>query len=209
MVGPDEAVEGGEQQVGDELFDLLASTVAHSGLELVDLEVRPGLVRLVVDGPGGAQLDAIADATRAVSGVLDAHDPLPGSRYSLEVSSPGVERPLRTPAHYARAVGETVTVRTVAGGPGARRFTGRLVSSDDEGFVIRCLDEGGTVSGEASQEMGEGGDEDATLRFAYGDVERARTVFEWGASDKPRSGASTRRGAGGRRGTDRKKVTTP
>ncbi len=181
--------------MGDELFDLLASTVAHCGLELVDLEVRPGLVRAVVDGPGGAPLDAIAEATRAVSAVLDSHDPLPGHRYTLEVTSPGVERPLRTPAHFARAVGETVTVRTLSGEPGARRLTGRLLCADGEGFAL--------------QPAGEQGQDGPSVRFAYSEIERARTVFEWGVSEGPGGGASKRRGAGGRRGTDRKRVTTP
>ena len=196
----------------DELFDLLASTVAHSGLELVDVEVRPGLVRVVVDGPGGAQLDAIAEATRAVSAALDSRDPLPGHRYTLEVTSPGVERPLRTPAHFARAVGETVTVRTVSGEPGARRLTGRLVTADDEGFVIVPAGEHGHHEQHGQHgphEGGEGGEGDATVRFAYSEIDRARTVFEWGVSESPGGGASTRRGAGGRRGTDRKRVTTP
>lgn len=181
--------------MGDELFELLASTVAHNGLELVDVEVHSSLVRLVVDGPGGAQLDAIAEATRAVSAVLDSHDPLPGHRYTLEVTSPGVERPLRTPVHFARAVGETVTVRTVAGDPGARRLTGRLLSTDDDGFVL--------------EPSGDSGDTPSAVRLAYSDVERARTVFEWGVSGGPRNGASAPRGAGSRRGTDKKKVTTP
>lgn len=200
--------------MADELFDLLATTVAHSGLELVDLEIRTGVVRVVVDRPGGAPLDVISEATRAVSGVLDSHDPMPGVRYTLEVTSPGVERPLRTPAHFARAVGETVTVRTLAGGPGARRFTGRLVSADDDGFVLAPAGADG-LDGDGAQEANEdGGDahvgrHGSTVRFAYSDVERARTVFEWGASEGPRRGASTRRAAGGRRGTDRKRVTTP
>jgi ribosome maturation factor RimP len=176
--------------VGDELFDLLAPSVASFGLELLDVEVRPGLVRLVVDGPGGAQLDAIAETTRAVSHVLDAHDPQPGRRYTLEVTSPGVERPLRTPGQFARAVGETVTVRTATGDAGTRRHTGRLVEADDEGFVIE------------DAHHGDDGD-DARQRFAYADIERARTVFEWGSSGRPR-----RATAGGRE-TDRKRVTTP
>jgi ribosome maturation factor RimP len=194
--------------VVDELFDLLASTVAHSGLELVDVEVRPGLVRVVVDGPGGAQLDAIADATRAVSAALDSRDPLPGHRYTLEVTSPGVERPLRTPAHFARAVGETVTIRTVAGEPGARRLTGRLVTADDEGVVIVPAPEH-RQRPDGPHGDGEGGEGDTSVRFAYSEIERARTVFEWGVSESPGGGASRRRGAGGRRGTDRKRVTTP
>jgi ribosome maturation factor RimP len=179
--------------MGDELVQLLAPVVASTGLELVDVEVRNGLVRVTVDGPEGAGLDAIAEATRAVSAYLDEHDPLPSQRYTLEVSSPGVERPLRQPRHFQRAVGETVSVRTVGGGEGERRFTGRLAAADDEGFVLQ----------------GEGLGEDGR-RFAYADIERARTVFEWGApSPKAGRGRAARRGASGDRGTDREKVTTP
>jgi ribosome maturation factor RimP len=155
------------------------------------VEVRPGLVRLVVDAPGGAQLDAIAEATRAVSAALDSHDPLPESRYTLEVTSPGVERPLRTPSQFARAVGETVSVRTAAGNPGERRVTGELVSADEDGFVLQV------------------GGQEERRRYTYDEVERARTVFEWGSAERPGGpgGSSRHRGGGG--GTDRKKVTTP
>lgn len=176
----------------DELFDLLASTVASTGLELLDVEVKTGLVRVVVDGPAGAGLEAISDATRAVSSVLDDHDPMPGRRYTLEVTSPGVERPLRTPRHFARAVGETVTVRTRSGGEGERRLTGVLAEADEEGFVLR-----GDGLGDAGR------------RLAYDEVERARTVFEWGASRPPAGKAPARGGVGRQRGADREKVTTP
>lgn len=173
----------------DELVDLLAPTVAPFGLELVEVEVRAGLVRVVVDGPEGAPLDAIAEATRAVSSVLDANDPLPGIRYTLEVSSPGVERPLRTPSHFARAVGETVTVRTLEGAEGERRFTGTLTAADDEGFVLAGAGPG-----------------DAAKRFAYEDIERARTVFRWEPAERARRGAPRR---AARHGTEKKKVRTP
>ena len=176
----------------DELFDLLASTVAPLGLELVDLEVRGGLVRVVVDRPEGADLATIADATRAVSALLDTHDPVPGQHYTLEVTSPGVERPLRTPAHFRRAMGETVSGRPLSGGAGERRFTGRLDAADDEGFVL------------IADDLGPDG-----RRFAYDEVERARTVFEWGAPPRPGRGQRGRRGGSGQRGTDREKVTTP
>lgn len=190
----------------DELFDLLASTVAPSGLELVDLEVRPARVRVVVDGPGGAQLDAIAEATRLVSAALDAHDPLPGQRYTLEVSSPGVERPLRSRQQFARAVGETVSVRTVSGDPGARRVTGRLESVDDDGFVLRSDEaQAGSARGDGAAAA------PGSLRhFAFDEVERARTVFEWGpAQGDAQPGKSGKRRRHGGRGTDRKKITTP
>jgi len=166
-----------DDQVDDELSDLLASAVAPLGLDLVDIERRATSVRVVVDRTGGVDLEAIAAATRAVSVVLDGHDPFPGQRYTLEVSSPGVERKLRTPSHFERAVGEKVTVRTVAGGKGERRVTGRLASADAHGFVLQ------------SDEL-PGGER----RLAYDEVERARTVFEWGSQ----SPAPARRGVSGR-----------
>jgi ribosome maturation factor RimP len=189
--------------VDDELSDLLASTVAPLDLELVDLERRATSVRVVVDRRGGVDLEAIAAATRAVSAVLDAHDPFPGQRYTLEVSSPGVERRLRTPGHFERAVGEKVTVRTVAGGQGERRVTGRLASADADGFEL----EGDELPGGAR-------------RFTYDEVERARTVFEWGAPSpkaarkgparqgKARQAGRSARPAEGKPAT-RKKVATP
>jgi len=181
--------------VGDELFDILAPTVTGLGLELVDLELRSGLLRVVVDRTGGVDLDTISSVTRAVSEVLDRHDPFPGHRYTLEVSSPGVERPLRTPAHFVRAVGETVSVRTVAGGQGERRVQGQLVAVDDDGIVL----------------TGAGLPEDGR-RLAFEDIERARTVFEWGARTRPtparRKGAARRRADSTASGGDRERITT-
>jgi ribosome maturation factor RimP len=204
--GPrDEQLKGGEHPVGDELFDLLAPAVATFSLELLDVELRPGLVRLVVDGPGGAQLDAIAEATRAISHLLDAHDPQPGRRYTLEVTSPGVERPLRTPAHFVRALGEKVSIRTTAGDPGSRRYNGALVEADDDGIVVE-------LDGESAGGAGGIAEGPGRRRFAYSDIERARTVFEWGSADRTGPGRRAQkhdpRTAGGQ-GTDRKKVTTP
>jgi len=180
--------------VEEELLELLATAVAPLGLELVDLEVRPGTVRVVVDRPDGADLDTIAEATRCVSTVLDGHDPLPGHHYTLEVSSPGVERRLRTPRHFERAVGEIVTVRTTAGSPGERRVRGRLAGADEEGFVL------------VGDELPPDG-----RRFAYDEVERARTVFEWGGQPRPsdrRRGSAAHRAAPSPGGADREKVTT-
>jgi ribosome maturation factor RimP len=167
--------------VDDELVELLASTVAALGLEMVDAEVRAGLVRVVVDRSGGADVDSIAEATRAISTLLDEHDPQPGRRYTLEVSSPGVERPLRAPQQFAKALGEIVTVRTVTGGPGERRVRGRLAVADEDGFVLE------------GEDLGEGG-----RRFCYDEIERARTVFDWPATPPPpgaRRGAAKRHGA--------------
>ena len=118
-----------------DLIAVLRPVVTAAGLELVDVELRSGVLLVTVDRPGGVDLQALTDANRVVSGVLDELDPIPG-RYSLEVSSPGVERTLRTPDHFAKAVGETVSVKTRPQVPGERRLRGTLLAADDEGFEL-------------------------------------------------------------------------
>lgn len=140
--------------------ELVEPVLAAEGFELVDAELSSGALRVFVDRPGGIDLDAVAAASTIVSQVLDEHDPVPG-RYTLEVSSPGVERPLRRPEHFARFVGTTVNVKTRAEVAGERRVQGLLEAADDEGVVV------------------------AGRRLSYGDIERARTVFEWGPAPKP------------------------
>ena len=78
----------------DELFTRLQPLLAAADLELVDVELRSGVLLVTVDRDGGVDLEALTDANRAVSALLDELDPIPG-RYTLEVSSPGVERTLR------------------------------------------------------------------------------------------------------------------
>ena len=119
-----------------------------------------------VDREGGINLDELGEATRDVSAALDDIDPIPG-RYTLSVSSPGLERRLRTPEHFARALGETVTVRIHAGTADVRRVTGTLQSADETGCTL------------VGPEVPEG-----ELRVAYDQIERARTVFEWGPEHK-------------------------
>jgi ribosome maturation factor RimP len=160
----------------EELLIALRPVVESVDLELVDVERRGGVLAVTVDRPGGVDLDALTTANRAVSRALDELDPIPG-RYSLEVSSPGLERPLRTAAHFARAVGETITVKTRPQVPGERRRRGRLVSADDEGFELDL---------EPTEEAADGG----IAHFLYSDIDRARTVFDWGpaAGDQRASG---------------------
>lgn len=181
--------------MGDELHDVLSSLLAAHGLDLVDLEIGPGLVRVTVDRPGGIDLDGLASANRAVSAALDELDPMPG-RYTLEVSSPGVERRLRTPEQFARAVGETVSVRTVADSGGPRRVQGRLASADATGFSL----EGPELAG-------------GSRRLSYDEVERARTVFEWGAAPSASRRPAKRRAGAAAAGPATKdatgRVTTP
>jgi ribosome maturation factor RimP len=145
-----------------DLASALSPVLEARGLDLVDVEVHGAQLTVFVDREGGVGLDDLGEVTRDVSAALDELDPMPG-RYTLSVSSPGLERRLRTPEHFARAVGETVTVRVDAGTSRVRRITGTLVGADDAGCTL------------AGPEM-PGGEE----RVEYDQIERARTVFEWG-----------------------------
>ncbi len=149
-----------------ELADVLAPLLEARGLDLVDVEYSGSELIVFVDREGGVDLDALGEATRAVSSALDEIDPLPG-RYTLTVSSPGLERRLRTPEQFVRAVGEAVTVRVHGGTADVRRVSGTLESADENGFTLVGPDL-----------------PDGSLRIDYGDVERARTVFEWGPQPK-------------------------
>ena len=162
----------------EDLIPVLEPMLAAAELELVDVELRSGVLLVTVDRPGGVDLEALTDANRAVSAVLDEIDPIPG-RYSLEVSSPGVERSLRTPSHFAKAVGETVTVKTRPQVPGDRRLRGRLVGADDGGLTLE-------VDGRS----------DGPVRLAYSDIDKARTVFLWGPEPKSGKQAAAKKDAG-------------
>jgi ribosome maturation factor RimP len=152
--------------IAEEVAGLVAPLLADLGLSLYDCEHHGGTVRVTVDRPGGVDLETLSLATRVVSRELDHADPIPG-RYTLEVTSPGLERALRTPAHFRASLGATVSVRTRPGIE-PRRVQGMLREADDDGIVV--------VAAEGDL---------AEVRLAYADVERARTVFTWGGAPKP------------------------
>ncbi|HVW33322.1 MAG TPA: ribosome maturation factor RimP [Acidimicrobiia bacterium] len=138
------------------------------GLELVDVEFegsgRARTLRLSIDREGGVDLDTLAEANGPVSDALDAVDAVSGP-YNLELSSPGVERPLRRPSDFRRFIGTPVSVKSHEPIAGARRHRGLLVVADDEGIGLE-------VDGQAR-------------RFPYDAIASARTVFEWGPAPKP------------------------
>jgi ribosome maturation factor RimP len=150
----------------DNLASALSPLLEAKGLDLIDVELRGNELTVFVDCEGGVNLEALSDATRAVSAALDEIDPIPG-RYTLSVSSPGVERRLRTPGHFSRAVGEAVTIRINGGTEAVRRVSGTLESADEQGCTV------------VGPDVPEG-----SLRIAYEEIERARTVFEWGGQPK-------------------------
>jgi ribosome maturation factor RimP len=143
--------------------ELVRPVVEASGLELWDVSFRKEggrmVLRVMVDRAGGVDLDAISTTSERLSRRLDLEGFSPERAYSLEVSSPGLERALREPRHFERSVGERVRVKTVAPVGGRRVHEGALVSADAEAIVIAS----------------DGGE----LRVPYADVASARTVFDW------------------------------
>jgi len=148
-----------------ERIDALAAPLCDRvGVELVDVEYEGGVVRLVVDQPEGVGMDAIANLTREVSRALDHEDPISGT-YTLEVTSPGLERPLKCPEHFVRALGRDVTVKTAPGVEGDRRVVGVLTSVGSDGIVVR--------------------EEDGSERSVrHDEILKARTVFTWTPESK-------------------------
>lgn len=113
----------------DELGALLGPVVAGQGCELWEIEYAPraggGLLRLYIDSPDGITVDDCERVSRAVSDTLDAADPI-AARYTLEVSSPGLDRVLRTRAHFERFAGARVRLEMMQPIDGRKRFSGRL-----------------------------------------------------------------------------------
>jgi ribosome maturation factor RimP len=119
-----------------EVVALLEPVVAAAGFDLEDVELRSvgrrTLVRVLVDGENGITLDDIATVSQAVSDSLDADDPLGDEPYTLEVSSPGVDRPLTLPRHWRRNVGRLVAVTLTDG----TQLTARLTAVDDTSATL-------------------------------------------------------------------------
>ncbi|ARD41919.1 ribosome maturation factor RimP [Actinomyces gaoshouyii] len=132
------------------LTDLLAPVVEAEGLFLEGIETtragKHSVVRVIVDlpdGPGDLDLDRIGEATAALSAALDDADPVKG-QYSLEVSTPGAERELRSPRHFRRAVGHSATL-TTAGGVETPESTGSAAPITVTGVVTQVDDETVTI----------------------------------------------------------------
>jgi ribosome maturation factor RimP len=166
------------------LREIVEPIVNDLGLDLYDLDFAGSTLTIVIDlppkdddavpdeqapsadKPEGVAVAEIIAVSRAVGRAFDELDPIE-SAYSIEVSSPGLERSLRTPTHFARAVGEIVAVKTVPGLEIGRNLQGRLVAADDAGITLEL---------ERSAEP---------RTIAYADIEKARTVFVWAKQPKP------------------------
>ncbi|HTW73291.1 MAG TPA: ribosome maturation factor RimP [Steroidobacteraceae bacterium] len=146
----------------EQLMALAEPLLTQLGCELVDLEYAPGrtraLVRVFIDRPEGVSIDDCERVSRELSALLDVEDPVP-TAYTLEVSSPGLDRVLRTREHFRRFVGDRVRVELKVAREGRRRYTGRLTALDDEGVE---LDVDGVM-----------------VRVPFGQIGRARLAPQW------------------------------
>jgi len=131
----------------DQLIELLDPIVVGLGYELWELEyaTRPGggLLRLYIDSPDGISVDDCARVSRAVSEALDAADPIT-HEYTLEVSSPGLDRVLRTRRHFVQFTGERVRLEMSQAINGRKRFAGRLTDVGKDEITLDV--DGATVS---------------------------------------------------------------
>ncbi|GAA0519475.1 ribosome maturation factor RimP [Saccharopolyspora subtropica] len=145
--------------IAAQLEPVVAEAVARKGFDLEQFDVqqagRRRLIKVVIDSDDGVGLDEISDVSRAVSEVLDAHEHVLAGSYTLEVTSPGVDRPLTLPRHWRRARYRLVKIRLVDG----QKLVARVGSADDEGVTV-------LVGGELR-------------RVAYCDVERAVVEVEF------------------------------
>jgi ribosome maturation factor RimP len=147
----------------ERLLAVVRGPVAAAGLDLEDVEVRPAgrrrLVRVIVDRDGGVDLDLVAAVSGPVGEALESSGVLGAQPYVLEVSSPGVDRPLRTPVQWRRATGRLVEVALVDG----NTISGRIEGADDDGVDL---------------DLGRHG-----RRIGYADVRRAVVQVEFGGGD--------------------------
>ena len=148
----------------DEVKDLAEAVARRRSLRLWDVEMagRPGqsVLRVFVDADGGVDIDTVAEVSEELSRGLDLRDPIPG-RYTLEVSTPGLERTLKSPEHFRLSIGRAAVVKTMTPLVGnSNRIDGDIVSADADGVTLKVENEG-------------------EVTVPYGAVKSARTVFEW------------------------------
>lgn len=147
--------------VSDRVEQALQPVVKARGFDLERVDVQPAgrrrVLRVVVDGDSGLDLDTIASLTRELSTALDANNVMGDQPYTLEVTSPGVDRPLTEPRHWRRNRGRLVN-GTLADG---RSVSGRIVSSDDNGVTLQT--------------------DDGRIDLGYADISRAQVQVEFNA----------------------------
>ena len=127
---------GGSPEIEGRIADVIGPVIAAAGMDLESVRVsaagRRRLLRVVVDSDRGVSLDDAATISRKLSAALDAAPVMGDFPYTLEVSSPGVDRPLTDPRHWRRAVGRLVQVTAADAGP----ISGRVLAADSDGVTL-------------------------------------------------------------------------
>lgn len=160
--------------ITDRLAGLLSGPVEALGLDLEFVELtkvgQQSSLRVAVDKDGGIDLDEVAEATREVSRVLDETDAMGAQPYTLEVSSPGVSRPLTLPRHWRRNAGRLVRCTLVEGG----EVEGRIGDSDEEGVEL-LVDKRASKGAKPKVEA---------TRLGYGEIRKAKVQIEFKRIDE-------------------------
>jgi ribosome maturation factor RimP len=133
---------GRKEEILEKVRQIAAPLAAQEGLELIDVEIGGGggrqVLRVFIDKANGVSLDDCTSVSRAVSAALDVEDPIQGA-YDLEVSSPGLDRPLRTPEHFHKFLGSRVRVKTFGPLPeceNRKSFIGILKSYENSTIAV-------------------------------------------------------------------------
>ena len=173
----------------------LAGPIADEvGCALYDVQWRGGTLVVLASAAAGRAVgvEELGRLSRRLSAELDAADMIDG-RYVLEVSSPGLERKLLRPEHFAGAVGERVVIRTNQSP--RRRIVGEITQADASGVCVHVEELSSGAEGAQQTQPGSIGE---SMTVAYSDISKARTTFEWGARrpSKPGPGPNTRNTSG-------------
>jgi ribosome maturation factor RimP len=155
------------------VWEIAAPLVAEEGMEILEIECRyeakkgGRVLRLYLDKEGGPNLDDLSRISRQLSDLLDIHDPVAGP-YTLEVSSPGINRVLKTREHFVHFVGKRVRVRTRESIDGKKSFLGLLKEVGPDGLVVQ---------------------EKSEFRIPFAVIERANYEHDWSSASRQRRSA--------------------
>jgi ribosome maturation factor RimP len=132
-------IDGGFLSQLEQIHQIAGRIVASEGIELIDIEYKPGrhrgLLRVYIDKEGGVTLNDCENVSRQIGTVLDVEDVIQGA-YVLEVSSPGLDRPLRTDRDYQRAIGRHLKINMTDDQGNNLQITGKLIGFNDDEIVV-------------------------------------------------------------------------
>lgn len=167
-------------KIEDVVRKMTETKINEMGLELLDIELKSGVLRITLDSESALDLDRVANASTVISGLIDESSEFENfGPFTLEVSSPGVERTLRTASHFRRFTNTKVSIKAKSHVEGPRRIIGVIETVDDSEVVV-VID-----SPDQSDTQ--------RVKLNIDDIERAHTVFEWGLPRPPKTSGTKKR----------------